>query len=158
MSHVSTAFLCCLLDTKTTEYFLVSIFYIAQIAAETVLIQFFMCFLIPQSAGIRRNLIGQNNLSMVTAKLDLKVDQLDAEAVEILSHHIIYLKGILCDRIDLLLRRQVQCQCVVAVDERIAQIIIFIAELQGRTCKLDSLFHSHLLCEAACGEISYNYF
>ena len=117
-----------------------------------------MRFLIPQSAGIRRNLIGQNDLSMVTAKFDLKVDQLDAKAVKILSHHFVYLKGILCDRVDLLLSCQVQCQCVVAVDERIAQIIIFIAEFQCRTSELDALFHAHLLCEAACGEVSYNYF
>ncbi len=84
----------------------------------------FHAFPYPTVCRYRRNLVGQNDLSMVTAKLDLKVDQLNAEAVEILSHHIIYLKGILCDRVDLLLSCQVQCQCVVAVDERISQIII----------------------------------
>ena len=50
--------------------------------------------------------------------------------------------------------RQAQSQRVVAVDEGIAQIVVLVAELQGRAFELDALLHAHLLRKAACGVVA----
>ena len=42
-----------LFDADPFKYFLISIFYISHISAETVFVKFFMCFFIPKTACIR---------------------------------------------------------------------------------------------------------
>ena len=52
-----------------------------------------MGLLIPETAGIRGNLVSQDDLALVAAELDLKVHQVDAQAVKIFLHHLVYLEG-----------------------------------------------------------------
>src|SRR6056297_1764106 len=47
---------------QTTENLMIRIFHLAEVPAKPVLIEFFLRLSIPESAGVRRNLIGQNNL------------------------------------------------------------------------------------------------
>ena len=63
--------------SETFEYLVVCLFYIAQITTETVFIQFFVGVNIPETAGIGRDFICQNNLVMITAKLNFEVDEFD---------------------------------------------------------------------------------
>lgn len=56
-----------------------------------------MGLLIPETAGIRGNLVSQDDLALVAAELDLKVHQVDAQAVKIFLHHFVYLEGVFCD-------------------------------------------------------------
>ena len=94
---------------------------------------------------------------MITAELNLEINQVNVQSVKIFLQHFVYLKRILSDMVNLLLGGKSQCQCVIAVDKRVAQFVILIAEFQSRAFKLDALLHSHLLGKAACGIIADDY-
>ena len=57
--------------------FFVGFHHVAEVLAEAVLVQLLLGGLVPQTAGIRGNLIRQNDLAVVAAELDLEVDQID---------------------------------------------------------------------------------
>ena len=95
-----------------------------------------MGVLIPEAAGIRGNLIGKDHLSVVTSKFDLKVDQVNVQTAEIFLKYFIYQECISGDIINLFLGCKVQRQRIVAVDERISQIIVLVAEFQGGAFEL----------------------
>ena len=59
---------------------------------------------IPQSAGVRRSLVRQDDLSLITSELDLKVDQINAQLGKISFIYFIYFKRVLCDLINLFSR------------------------------------------------------
>ncbi len=77
-----------------------------------------------------------------SAELDFKVHQLYADALKILYHHFIDLQRVFSNGVDLFLRCQAQCQRIVIIDERIAQRIIFIAELQCGAKQLSAFFNA----------------
>ena len=62
----------------------VSFFHTSKIPAKTVLIQFFMCFAVPQAAGIRADLVSQNDrtVSKTHEKLDKDRFRRDLGGVE----------------------------------------------------------------------------
>ena len=62
-----------------------------------------MRLLIPETAGIRRYFVGKDNLSVITAKFDLEIHQVDSQAVKIALHHFIDAESILLDRLNLFL-------------------------------------------------------
>ena len=72
------------IQSQTAVNFLISAFRVAQIAAETVLIQMIVRLHVPVAASIRRDLIRQDDLTVIAAELQLEVDELDANAGEIL--------------------------------------------------------------------------
>ena len=143
-----------LLDSQSAEYLLVGILHISQVPAEPVLVQLLVGILIPQTAGIRGNLIRQNNLAVEAAKLNLEVNQINVQAVEILDKLLVHFKCILGDVVNLLLGGQAKCQRIVAVDEGIAQVVVLVAKLQGGALELDAFLHAHLLCKASCGIVA----
>ena len=86
---------------------------------------------------------------MVAAKLQLEVDQLDADVAEDFLQDRIDLEGHLRDRIDLFLCRKAQCKRHIRIDQRIAQIIVLIAEFQRRALQLGTLRYAQTLGKAA---------
>ena len=64
---------------QTAQNLLIRAFHIAQIAAETILIQLFAGLAVPETAGIRGNLVGKHDASIETAELELEVNQLNAQ-------------------------------------------------------------------------------
>ncbi len=108
------------LKSKSLEYFVIGFFHIPQIPAEAVLIQFFVGVYVPQPAGIGRYLVGQKNLSVVTAELNLKVNQLNVRLQEIRFQNIVYLKGEFLDGVDFLPGGKSQRDRKIAVDKGVA--------------------------------------
>ena len=94
---------------------------------------------------------------MITAELNFEVDELDAGACKVSFQHLIDFEGHLRNGIDLFLRGQSQSQSIVGVDKGIAQIVVFVAELQGGAQKLSALLNTQLLGKAAGGNIANDY-
>lgn len=113
---------------------------------------------IPEAAGVRRDLVSKNDLTVVAAELDLEVDEVDVELLEEAEHELIYLESILGDGVDLLLGSKTQTECVVAVDERIAEVVVLVAELEGRSLEGSAFLNAELLGKAACCDVSYDNF
>jgi len=95
---------------------------------------------------------------VVTAKFNLKVNQLDARLEEILLQNIIYLKRIILDGFNFLPGRQLQGNCKIIINQRIAQLVILVAEFHGGLFKGGSLRHTESLGEASCCHIPDNHF
>src|SRR5699024_513783 len=87
-------FLFSVLNSQSSEHFVISVLYVPHISSETVLIQLFMGLFIPQTAGIRGNLVGKDHLALIAAELDLKVYQVDSQASEILLHDLVDLERV----------------------------------------------------------------
>lgn len=113
---------------------------------------------VPEAASVGRNLISENDLTMVSAELDLEVDKVDVVLLEELEHKAVYSKSILGDSVDLFLSSKTKAQCIVAVDERIAQIIVLVAEFESRLLERSTLSNAELLGETACCNVSYDNF
>ena len=57
----------------------------AEITAETILVELFVGLAVPKTAGVGRNFVGKNDLSVMgSAEFKLKIDKLDAESEKIL--------------------------------------------------------------------------
>ena len=109
---------------------------------------------VPQTAGIRADFISQNDLSMVAAEFDLEIDELDVRLKEISLQNFVYLERILLDRLNLFPGGELHGNREIGVDQRIAQLVVFIAELDGGLLERRSLRHSQSLGKASCGHIA----
>ena len=65
---------------------LVSVLNAAHISAETILVELLVGCGIPEAAGVRRDLVSKNDLTVVAAELDLEVDEVDVELLEEARH------------------------------------------------------------------------
>ena len=64
------------LTENSVHHFLICVFYVAHITAETVLVKLFVRGRIPKSAGVGRNLIRKNYFAVGSfAEFNLKVDK-----------------------------------------------------------------------------------
>ena len=79
---------------------------------------------------------------MITSELDLEIDQLHIRLQEVRLQHLVYLKRILFDRLDLLPCGKIQRYRKITVDQRIAQIIIFIGKFYGGDLQRRPLLHT----------------
>ena len=99
----------------------------AQIPAETILIQLFVRLAVPQAAGVKADLVGQNNGAVSqAAKLQLEVNQRHAAGLPEALKDLVDLESVLFDGIQLLGGTQLQGQGMVTVQQLIAQLFIFI--------------------------------
>lgn len=134
--------LICLLDT-------------AHVTTEAVLIQLLLGGLVPQAAGIRRDFVCKNDLAVRSlAELELKINEDDVQGIEVLLHNLVYLEGHCLDGLDLLTGSSFQCNRVVSVHERVAKLIVFVGELDGRLVEYDALFHAETLRKGTGGNVA----
>src|SRR5699024_1781080 len=148
-----------LCKAQAFEDLVVGLFHVAQISSETVFVQLLVGVHIPQTAGIRGNLVCQDDGSVRQfSELDLEVDQLHAGVQEILLQKLVDFTGICFDGINLFLGSQSQSQRVVIVDEGIAQRVVLVAELQNRAEQLFSFLHAHALGKASRSYVADNHF
>lgn len=59
---------------------LVSFLYMTKVSSETVFVKLLMCLAVPEAACIRRNFISKDDLSFVTTKLYLEIDEINLDA------------------------------------------------------------------------------
>ena len=83
---------------------MISLFGTAHISAETILVQLLVGLNIPQTAGIRRNLICQNDGAICQAsEFNLEVDQTNADAEEELLQNFVNFASIVLNGVDFFL-------------------------------------------------------
>ena len=129
----------------------------AQVPAEAVLVQLLARGLVPETAGIRGDLIGQDNGAVgQTAELQLKVHQGDPHLLEEVLQQRIDPEGQGNNGIDLLLGGQLQGPGVVGIDEGVPQGIVLIGKLNGGLVKNDALLHPVVLGEMSGRNVSDN--
>ena len=134
--------LICLLDT-------------AHVTTEAILVQLLLGGLVPQAAGIRRDFVCENDLAVRSlAELELKINEDDVQGIEVLLHNLVYLEGHCLDGLDLLTGSSLQCDRVVSVHERVAKLIVFVGELDGRLVEYDALCHAETLRKGTGGNVA----
>ena len=112
---------------QTLHYFGVCFLDTAKVASESVLIQFFTRFAVPESAGIGTYLIRQHNGSVgESSKFKLKVNEGYSASLPEILEKLVYRKRIFFYGLDLLACCKAECQCMVIIEQRITALIIFV--------------------------------
>ena len=91
---------------------------------------------------------------MESAELDLEVDKVNVVLLEELKHKCVNSKSILGDSVNFLLSSEAETESIVAVDERVAKVIVLVAEFKSRLLERSTLSNAELLGEAACCNVS----
>src|SRR5438552_5587139 len=147
-------------DAETLRHFLIGFDETAHVTAEAVLVQLVLGLDIPKAAGIRADLVGENDTHHVIfiepAELDLEVDELDADAEEKPRHEIIDADGEMHHVVDLLGRRPVERRDVLLGDHRITQLILLVIEFDDGTRQRSALFDAETLGKRSRGDIAHH--
>ena len=99
-----------------------------------------MCFAVPQAAGIRADLVSQNDRTVSkSSKFQLKIYQNDTAGEPAGFQYLIDLQRIPFYGLDFLRGRHLQCQGMLGVQQRITQLIVFIGKLNGRLIEYNTL-------------------
>ena len=147
-----------LFSQNTLHHFLISFLYAAHISAETVLVELLVGSAVPETAGVGRNFICKEDLTVESAELDLEVDKVNVVLLEELEHKCVNSKSILGDSVNFLLSSEAETESIVAVDEGIAEVIVLVAELESRLLERSALSNTELLGETACCNVSNDNF
>ena len=91
---------------------------------------------------------------MESAELEFEVDEVDVQAFEKFLHDVVDAKSHVLDGVDLFLRGKIQRQRMIVVEQRVAEVIVLIAELEHRRRQLGALRHAVALGKAARGGIA----
>ena len=127
----------------------------AKAAAEQVFIQVGTGGGIPEAAGIRADLVSQNDGAVrQAAKLQFEVNQADVGIQHDLLQHFVDLEGVLGNGVQLFLGGKVKGQGVIMVDERVMQVVVLVAVLQDGGLEHLALGHAHAQAEVAGGNIA----
>ena len=111
--------------------------------------------LVPQTAGIRGDLVGQQQRAVGgAAHFDLEVDQLDVDLGEDLDQGLVDLAGQRGDLGEILASAYVEGHQVIVVDERIVQIIVLQEVLKHRLLERQSFLHAQTGAEVAGGHVA----
>ena len=87
---------------------------------------------IPQPGGIGADLVGQDDGAVgQTAKLQLEVHQGHAAGQPEGLQGFVDPEGVVLNGLDLLGGSQLQGQCMIGIQQRVAQRVVFIGELDG---------------------------
>lgn len=92
---------------------------------------------------------------MESAKFDFEVDKVYVKLFKEVDHKVIYHESILCDVSNFLFSSETETESVVIVDERVAEVVVFVAEFEGRGFELSTFFYAEFLRKAACCNVSY---
>ena len=149
------SFFSALFAKHTVHHLTVGVLHAAHVAAEAVLVELFVCLEIPETAGVRGNLIGEDERAVgQTPKLELEVDQTHAEGAEVFGQHLVDAESHGLDRLDLLAGRELQGNRVIGVEQGIVQIVVLVGELDGGLVKNDPLLHAVALFTAVSRSFS----
>ena len=98
----------------------------AEISSESVFVHLFVSLYVPQSACIRRDLVCQDNLSVIETEFDFEVNQLEAFVKEELFERIVYDSCVLLYLFELFFSYQIECDSVWFTHERIAEVVVLV--------------------------------
>ena len=146
---------------QTAVNFLISGDDVAQIAAEQILVKMLdfaaMILQIPQTAGVGRNLVGQQNRAVGgLAFLDLEIDELHVDLGEDVLERLVDGTRLTGDLRELVLRSQTKGDDAVIVDERITQIVGLQAEFEDRLLQRRAFLDAIPFGEGAGGGVAHD--
>src|SRR5262249_1926126 len=72
-------------------------FDVTQITPEPILVELLACSLVPESAGVRADLVAEQDLSLVPTEFELRINQQNAAPVEKATQHLVHLQDHLPD-------------------------------------------------------------
>src|SRR5690242_21028891 len=131
----------------------------AEVAAETVLVELLVRLDVPQPAGIRRDLVGDDDAHQVVlpepAGLHLEIDEPDADAEEQPGEEVVNADRERHDVVDLLRRRPAEGGDVLLRHHRIVELVVLVIELDDRARQLRAFFDAEPLRQRSCGDIAH---
>src|SRR5699024_5088614 len=122
---------------KAEENFLICVLNAAEISSETVLIQLLACLAVPETAGVRGDLVCQDYLAVVClSELKLEVDKSYAEICHVCRENLVYLESHGGYLVEFFLCAEVDGCDVIFVYHGIAQSVVLVAVLKNCACHL----------------------
>ena len=116
---------------------------LSKVTSETILVQFFVGFGIPKTAGIRAYFVCKDNFPVSSlAQLDFKVNKFNTYIYKYLFKAVVYLKSNFCNLIYFISVCNTQSYSLIVIDKWVAQLIIFVAEFKGWSSKRSTLLNA----------------
>src|SRR2546422_1985224 len=109
---------------------LIGVFDAAEVAPEAVLVELLARPLVPEAAGVGADLVGEQDLAVMAAELELHVDQHDVALVEVLAQERIHAQRRLVDGGELVRRGEAQKADVPVVDHRVVERVVLVEVLE----------------------------
>ncbi|MPM45217.1 hypothetical protein SDC9_91903 [bioreactor metagenome] len=130
---------------------------VAEVLAEAVLVEVVACGAVPEAAGVRRYLVGEDEAALhVLAEFKLEIDQHDALLREVILKDRVDAQRDILVLVELFLRGPAEEQRVVLDDEGISERVVLVAHLKKRAGKDLALFDAEALAERAGGDVAHD--
>src|ERR1700712_2588737 len=121
----------------------------AEIPAETILVELLVRLDVPQPAGVRRDLVGDDDSHHVVfeqaAAFHLEIDQTDADAEEETGEEVVDADGERHDVVDFLRRCPAERGDVLFRDHRVVELVVLVIELDDRARHLGAFLDAEAL-------------
>src|SRR4051794_18406148 len=134
----------------------------AEIAPKPVLVEFFVRLDVPQPAGVRGNLVGDDDAHHVVleqpAAFHLEINQPDADAEKQPGEEIVDADGQRHDVVDLLRRGPAERGDVLFGNHRVVELVVLVIELDDRARQLGALLDAEPLRQGAGGDVAHHHF
>src|SRR5437667_3334808 len=109
---------------------LIGILDAAEVAPEAILVELLARPLVPEAAGVGADLVGEQDLAVMAAELELHVDQHDVALVEVLAQDGVHAQRRLVDGGELVRRGQAEVADVPVVDHRVVERVVLVEVLE----------------------------
>src|SRR5215469_5274537 len=140
------------------QHLVVSLLDSAEVAAETILVEFLARRLVPEAAGVGADFVAEQDLAMMPPEFELEVDQDHAALVEELAQQFVDLQRHRVDRDILCLSRPAEFDGVLGIDQRIVELVGLVIVLNHRTLEVAAFFEPEPLGHRAGDGISHHRF
>src|ERR1700694_1146456 len=149
-------------DAEALGHFGVGLEQAAEVATEAVLVELLVRLDVPEPAGIRRDLVGDDDAPHLVfprpAAFHLEIDEPDADAKEEAGQEIVDPNGERHDVVDLLGRRPAEGGDVLLRHHRVAERVVLVIELNDRARQLGTFLDAESLAQRAGCDISHHHF
>src|SRR5580704_19231944 len=146
-------------DAEALGDFGISFEQAAEIAAEAVLVELLVGLDVPQPAGIRGNLVGDDDPHQIVfpqpAGFHLEIDQTDADAEEQAGQEVVDADSERHDVVDLLRRRPAERGDVLFRHDRVVELIVLVIEFDDRARQLRAFLDAEPLRQRTRGDVAH---
>src|SRR5229473_2357239 len=149
-------------DAQPLGHFGVGLEQSAEVATEAVLVELLVRLDVPQPAGIRRDLVGDDDAHHLVfpqpPAFHLEIDEPYADTEEEPGQEIVDPDGERHDVVDLLGRRPAERGDVLLRYHRIAERVVLVIEFDDRPRQLGTFLDPEPLAQRACRDVSHHHF
>src|SRR3954471_11629561 len=133
----------------------------AEIPAEAVLVALLVRLDVPQTARVRRNLVGDDDPHHLVLEqppaLHLEVDEADADAEKEAGEEVVDTNGERHDVVDLLRRRPAERSDVLFRHHGVVELVVLVIKFDDRARQLRALLDAEALRQRASGDIPHHH-